>query len=186
MSASQTQHRIIEAAILVFNEDYSAPLEHVAEQADVTRRTLHRYFTGREELLASCAQEMRRSCQQAMLQALNSSAEPRKQLEYMLYAGVDCGAKYALFNKLHSRPEHHHTPLNADCAAYDSVCSRFRNVITQLQEQGAISLHLTTAWVMALFNGVVVATVNAATAGAVAPNSLKEFAWFSFSKGIGV
>ena len=47
-----TEQIIVEAAILVLNEDYSAPLEKVAERAGITRRTLHRYFTGREELLA--------------------------------------------------------------------------------------------------------------------------------------
>ncbi|MEJ7658919.1 MAG: helix-turn-helix domain-containing protein [Hymenobacter sp.] len=50
-----TQQHIVEAAIRVFNEDYSAPLEKVAERAGVTRRTLHRHFAGRDELLGRAA-----------------------------------------------------------------------------------------------------------------------------------
>lgn len=181
-----TQQNIINAAILVFNEDYSAPLEKVATKASVTRRTLHRYFEGRDELLACCEKEMQRSCQQAMTQALNSSANPLTQLENLLYAGVDCGAKYSFFSKLHHRSEHQHCRQNADCAEYDALYARYGAVIRQLQAQGTISPHLTAEWVTVLFSGVVLATINADSFGTVARNSLKQFAWFSFSKGIGI
>jgi AcrR family transcriptional regulator len=181
-----TQQNIIDAAILVFNEDFSAPLEKVAERAAVTRRTLHRYFTGREELLASCEKDMRRNCKQAMTQAMNSSADLLTQLEHMLYAGVDCGAKYSFLSKLHTRPEHQHSHEQAECAEYDIMMARYRAVVAQLQDQGIISKHITGEWVAMLFQGVVTATINAELSGTVAKNSLKQFAWFSFSKGIGI
>lgn len=181
-----TQQAIVDAAILVFNEDYSAPLEKVAAQAAVTRRTLHRYFTGRDELLARCEQEMQRSCQQAMTAALDSSDNPLTQLENMLYAGIDCGAKYSFFSKLHTRPGHQHSAANADCAEYDAMYHRYRAVIARLQAQGTISPHITADWVAMLFSGVIAATINATTFDSVAKRSLKQFAWFSFSKGIGL
>ena len=181
-----TEQNIIDAAILVFNEDFSAPLEKVAEQAGVTRRTLHRYFTGRDELLASCAAEMRRSCNQAMMQALDSSNDPLAQLERILYGMIDCGTKYAFFNKLHTRPGHQHSPQNADCAGYDAVCCRYWALIKQLQTQGIISPHLTAEWVQQLLSGVVNATINATATDAAAKTSLRQFAWFSFSRGIGI
>jgi len=53
-----TKERIIDAAIEVFNEDLSAPLQKVADVAGVTRRTLHRYFKGREELVSVCENKM--------------------------------------------------------------------------------------------------------------------------------
>ncbi|MDF7815121.1 TetR/AcrR family transcriptional regulator [Hymenobacter sp. YC55] len=181
-----TEQVIVDSAILVFNEDYSAPLEKVAERAGVTRRTLHRYFTGREELLACCARDMQRSCREALTQALTSSPDPVVQLEHMLYAGIDCGAKYALFTKLHSRPEHQHAPRQAaDCAEYDSLQARCRAVITRLQQQGRISPHLTAEWVLLLLSGVVKTTIEARAAGTAGAH-LSQFAWFSFSKGIGL
>ncbi len=42
---SETKNRIIQSAIEVFNKDFSAPLQKVADNANITRRTLHRYFT---------------------------------------------------------------------------------------------------------------------------------------------
>lgn len=180
-----TEQTIVEAAILVFNEDYSAPLEKVAERAGVTRRTLHRYFTGREELLTCCALDMQRSCREALDQALASSPDPLVQLENMLYASVDCGAKYAFFNKVHTRQEHHHVPQQAaDCAEYDALQTRCRAVITRLQREDLISAHLPVEWVFLLLSGVVKATIEARAAGSGGAY-LKQFAWFSFSKGIG-
>ncbi|MCC2547034.1 TetR/AcrR family transcriptional regulator [Hymenobacter sp. BT175] len=181
-----TQQTIIDAAILVFNEDYSAPLEKVAERAAITRRTLHRYFTGRDELLASCARDMQRRCNQAMAQALDSSDVPLVQLENMLYAGVECGAKYSFLSKLHNRPEHLHNPQNPNCAHYDAMMTRYRGVVSFLIDEGTISRELTVEWVTMLFRSVISATVNAEASGTVARTSLKHFAWFSFSKGIGV
>ncbi|MCR5889994.1 TetR/AcrR family transcriptional regulator [Hymenobacter sp. J193] len=183
---SGTEQTIVEAAILVFNEDYSAPLEKVAERAGVTRRTLHRYFAGREELLACCARDMQRSCRLALTQALASSSDPVVQLEHILYAGIDCGAKYAFFTKLHTRPEHQHAPGQAaDCAEYDALQARCRAVVTRLQQEGQISAHLSADWVLLLLSGVVKTTIEARAAGAAGPH-LQQFAWFSFSKGIGL
>ena len=183
---TNTHQSILDAAILVFNEDYSAPLEKVAERAGVTRRTLHRYFAGREELLADCARDLQRSCREALGQALASSADPLVQLENVLYASLDCGTKYAFFNKLHTRPEHHHAPQHAaDCAEYDAIKARCRAVVTRLQDAGFISAYLTVEWIFLLLNGVVKTTIEARAAGATGLH-LRQFAWFSFSKGIGL
>jgi len=181
-----TEQNILKAAILVFNEDFSAPLEKVAERAAVTRRTLHRHFTGRAELLESCAQEIQRNCTHAMAQALDSSDNLLTQLENVLYAVVDCGAQYPFFNKLHTRPGHQHSPHNADCAGYDAVCGRFAALIQTLRAQGHLSPHLTVEWVLLLFNGVVTATTSVADAGSLSTAQLRQFAWFSFSRGIGL
>ena len=65
-----TEQSIIEAAILIFNEDLSAPLEKVADQAQVTRRTLHRYFKDRKELMDKCHKEIRKGLRNSDVQCL--------------------------------------------------------------------------------------------------------------------
>lgn len=181
-----TQNKIIDAAIQVFNEDFSAPLEKVAEKAEVTRRTLHRYFSERKDLISTCEKVMQQNCTKAMIAAIESSDDPLTQLENMLYAGIDCGAKYSFLHKLHLREGHVHNQHNEDCEAFDSLNNRYSKVITNLHQRGIISTHLTVNWVNMLFMSVIAATVNGVDYGTVAKKSLKEFAWFSFSKGIGI
>ncbi|MEM1121294.1 MAG: helix-turn-helix domain-containing protein, partial [Bacteroidota bacterium] len=116
-----TKSKIIDAAIAVFNEDLSAPLQKIADRADVTRRTLHRYFSDRDELVAVCEREVETSCKKAMISAIKSSDNALTQLENMLYAGINCGAKYSFFNKLHKHDGHVHDQSNQNCTDYDFI-----------------------------------------------------------------
>src|SRR5690606_12865728 len=122
---TDTKKRIIESAIRIFNEDLSAPLQKVADNANVTRRTLHRYFKDRNELVAICRQAIESSCKKAMIAAIQSSDSPLIQLERMLYAGIECGAKYSVFYKLHQSKDHKHTHNNRNCADYDYIYNQF-------------------------------------------------------------
>ena len=181
-----TKQKIIDAAIWILNEDQSAPLEKIAEKASVTRRTLHRYFKDRNELLAVCSKDIRKRCSEAMAAALDGSDLPLTQLEQLLYAALDCGAKYAFFHKLHSSEGHQHQGDNDDCATYDTMHQRFLQLIIQLQDAGMITRHVTPSWIHAFFTGVVNTALKADAKGEIAKQSQRQFAWFSFSKGIGI
>ncbi|WP_233268702.1 TetR/AcrR family transcriptional regulator [Mucilaginibacter lacusdianchii] len=181
-----TQQKIVEAAIFVFNDDLSATLETVADRAGVTRRTLHRYFKDRTDLMISCQSVMQKSCKEAMAKAINSSQDPLKQLELTLYASIDCGSKYSFLNKLHQRPEHHHAHENKDCAEYDNITQQWYGIIEKLQYQQIITHTLTNTWIFFLFTGMVNTAIAALNSGNVAPNDIKRFAWLSFSRSIGI
>lgn len=183
---NNTQQSIIDAAILVFNEDFSAPLEKVAEKASVTRRTLHRYFKDRDTLLKYCEKDMQRNCRRAVEEAFESSDIPLKKLEQMFYAAIDCGAKHAFLHKLHHRNDHKHSKNNRDCASYESINDRCRQLILQLQKDGFISKKLTAGWILIFLSSVVSATISAESIDATAKITLNKYAWFSFSKGIGI
>lgn len=180
-----TKQNIIDAAIFIFNEDLSAPLEKVADKADVTRRTLHRYFTDRKELLDACQQDMQASCKQGMTTAMESSTNPVQQLEQMLYAAIDCGVKYSFLHKLHNLHNHQHKHQDKECARYDKTFGQVGSVIETLRETSIVNQQLSVEWIATLFPGIVTATINSNTPCADRDN-LKKFAWFSFSKGIGI
>ncbi|RYE58746.1 MAG: TetR/AcrR family transcriptional regulator [Sphingobacteriales bacterium] len=182
----QTQQKIIDAAIEVFDEDLSAPLEKVADRAEVTRRTLHRYFKDRSQLLVFCEKDMQNRCREAMMAALESSSDPKVQLENMLYAGIDCGAKYSFFHKQHMREGHQHKSGDEDCAAFDSIDQQFFNVIASLKSEARIKEQITLEWVKMLFASIVAATVNGKESDKLLNSDLKNLAWYSFSNGIGL
>ncbi|PPK87392.1 TetR family transcriptional regulator [Neolewinella xylanilytica] len=186
MSDIPTKQRIIEAAVIVLNDDLSANLEAVAARAGVTRRTLHRYFTGREELIATCATEMNVVCQRAMREAYRASSDPVRQLELMLYAGIDCNHQYAFLTKLHYRtPDLPDAPVAAG-VEYENIKDTWYALITLLQSRGLIDRQLTPAWLFFLFGGMIDTTITAYRSGDVAPNEVKRFAWRSFARSIGL
>ncbi len=181
-----TERKIIDAAIATFNDDPSASLETVAEGAGVTRRTLHRYFKDRTQLLDACKSEMQASCQAAMNAAYQGSSDPLRQLELMLYAGIDCGYKYAFLKKLHRRTRYEDAPEHAEGIAYDSIMGKWRALVVSLQKQETVSRQLTIPWIFALFDGMINSTIDALRSGDIARNDIKKFAWFSFSRSIGI
>ncbi|QNK63530.1 TetR/AcrR family transcriptional regulator [Pedobacter sp. PAMC26386] len=181
-----TKQKIIDTAIEIFNDDYSSSLEKIAERAEVTRRTLHRYFTDRNDLLRACKQEMQENCRANITAAVNSSTDPLIQLEQVLYASIDCGSKYSFLHKLHQQQDHQHQKEDEDCAAYDDTFLQTTTLILTLQKQGIISSNLTQGWIILFMRGIITTTILSATTGSVAINDIKNFAWFSFSKGIGI
>lgn len=181
-----TRQMIVDAAIFIFNEDLSAPLEKVAEKAGVTRRTLHRYFKDRKELLQSCKEEMQLSCRQAITTAKARSDDPLEQLEYLLYASIDCGVKFAFLHKLHNLHDHAHDSSNKDCVRFDHTFDKIRASIELLQKQGKISSDLSLDWISIFFPGIVTTAIHSVALRKGDGEQLKKFAWFSFSRGIGL
>ena len=181
-----TKKRIIESAIKVFNEDLSAPLQKVADNANVTRRTLHRYFKDRTELVLICRQAIESSCKQAMITAIQSSKEPMLQLEQMLYAGIDCGAKYTTFYKMHRSSDHNHTQHNKSCADYDYIFSTFQRIIIDLQKRGDINPEMSPEWIQVLHSGIIESTVNAMQTSPSKFENIKKMAWDSYAKAISI
>ncbi|MEM9361951.1 MAG: TetR/AcrR family transcriptional regulator [Bacteroidota bacterium] len=180
----KTKDRIIESAIEVFNQDFSAPLQKVADNANVTRRTLHRYFKDRDELVTTCEREMEISCKKAMIAAINSSDDSLVQLENMLNAGIDCGAKYSFFYKLRQREGHKHSKSNKDSEDYNYIYDSFKRIIADLQSKGIVDNHMTVEWIQNLHAGIVNSTVNANETDNSKIKIIKKFAWKSFINGI--
>jgi AcrR family transcriptional regulator len=183
--ASMTSQKIIDSAIAVLNEDFYAPLDMIAEKAGVNRRTLHRYFKDRNALIEACCTDMMQTWHHAMLKAYNSSKDPIVQLEEMLYAGIDCGVKYAFLNTLQTKYLTE-KPETAENEAYEQAKNNWFSLVPELQRQKMISNSLSVAWIRMLFVNMINTTIQALQSGDVAPNDIKKFAWYSFSRSIGL
>ncbi len=173
-----TEKQIVESAINVFNADPSATLERVASVAGVTSRTLYRYFNERSKLIDACRELLTESCRAAFAAAFSADHEPLRQLELCLYAGIDCGSKFAFFNKL--------SKANPAPADGNEIQGKWLSIVQTLQKEGVITSDLTTAWINKLFTGMVNTTIEAINSGDIAPNDIKRFAWLSFSRSIGI
>jgi AcrR family transcriptional regulator len=180
-----TRLAIIDSAINVFNEDFSATLEKVAERAGVTRRTLHRYFKDRKELMDSCECAVLRACFTANHAAYHASDDPMQKLKNMFYAGMDCGIKYTFLHKIHHLDGHAHHSSKPNCSDFDKAFNLWKDHLLFLQGKGMISTQLTVEWIQLFFRGIVSASVQAQDKGTPVQES-RKFAWYSFSKGIGV
>jgi AcrR family transcriptional regulator len=179
-----TEQNIVDTAIIVLNENPSATLEIVAEKAGISSRTLYRYFSDRNKLIDACKEMLTTTCRAAMNAAFDGSDNPLKQLELTLYAAIDCGSKFAFFEKLNQIMPKQETPSPEGNEG--QIQSRLFNMIITLQKQGLITDVLTSAWIYKLFSGMVNTTISAISSGDIALNDVKRFAWISFSQSIGI
>ncbi|KAA2224008.1 TetR/AcrR family transcriptional regulator [Chryseobacterium sediminis] len=178
-----TQQKIINTAISVFNEDFSATFEEIAVRCNLNRRTLHRYFKNRNELLEACNANMMKAWEEAAINAFNSSTNPLIQLENLLYAGIDSGTKYAFLIKLNEVEPAYTTKISKD---YLKTRNDIFSAIIILQKEQLIDNELPLAWIRILFTSTITATITAYRSGDIAANEVKKLAWNSFSRSIGL
>lgn len=183
---NKTYDNIVEAAIEIFNNDFSANLDLVAQKAGTSSRTMQRYFKGRDDLIDVCREKMMVYCQGMMQDAYDASDNPLKQLELTLYAVIDCGSKFRFLQKLDKRKSFSELSLDEKQTGMDNIKSRWFGVISELRKKDLINKGLNDAWVYTLFGCIVDGTIEVFESGDVAPNEVKKIAWYSFSKGIGL
>ncbi|REC60564.1 TetR/AcrR family transcriptional regulator [Chryseobacterium pennae] len=182
-----TQQKIIDAAISVLNENFSATLEDIAVSCGINRRTLHRYFKSRNELLEASHKNMVEAWEQAAIKACDSSEDPLVQLEHLLYAGIDSGTKYAFLIKLNGYGKSSSTAYESkQSAAYLKKRNQLFNTLQELQKQQMIDDQFPLPWIRILFTSVITATIAALRSGDIAQNEVKRLAWYSFSRSIGI
>lgn len=182
-----TQQKIIEAAISVLNDNFSATLEDIAINCGLNRRTIHRYFKNRNELLEACNKNMMEAWELAAIKACDSSEDPLVQLEHLLYAGIDSGTKYAFLIKLNDNGKASSVKYeNEQSEAYFKRRDQLFDAIKELQKQQMVDDEFPLPWIRILFTSVITATITAFRSGDIAQNEVKKLAWYSFSRSIGI
>lgn len=180
-----TKEKIVNAAIQLLSKNTAFTLDDAAHLAGISRRTLHRYFDGRDALIDSCKVKLLKTCNEAMVKAYGSSKDPVVQLERMLYAAIDTGVQSAFMKKMFEATTYSEAQ-NEGLFDGNDIKSNWFKLVRCLHEEEKINRELTIAWVFNLFGGIIDTAIIAVDAGDVAKNDVKSFAWFSFSNGIGL
>jgi AcrR family transcriptional regulator len=181
----QREH-ILNSAIKILNGDISAPLDRIADDARISKRTLYRYFEDRETLINACYSHMLEAWHSAMLEAIGKDNDPIKQLEEMLYAAIDCGTKYVFLTALEIRPIDVDELGREKYEAYEQARNKWFDLVPELQGKNIIDAQLSASWIRHLFINTVRTSIEALNSGDVAPNQLKSLAWLSFSRSLGI
>ncbi|MEN7550484.1 TetR/AcrR family transcriptional regulator [Rapidithrix thailandica] len=180
-----TKSKIIAAAVTCFRNNKSDTLERVAEEAGVSRRTLHRYFENRQDLIESCKNEMLNSCNKAMNEAYESDKDPIKKVRNMLFAAIEQGANYSFIKRIYEHSNYSDLDREKEFES-DNVKSKWLKIIEELQKEKRINSELTVPWIFNLFGSIIETSIYAVEAGDVAKNDSKKFAWISFKGAIGL
>ncbi|SDR99420.1 DNA-binding transcriptional regulator, AcrR family [Gillisia sp. Hel1_33_143] len=180
-----TKTKIIAAAVKCFQSNESNSLENIAEEAGVTRRTLHRYFENRQNLMECCKNEMLERCNKAMNEAYKSDADQIKKVRNMLFAAIEQGANYSFIKRVYENSSFSDLDSKNEFES-DNVKTKWLKIIKELQKEKRINEELTISWIFNLFGAIIETTIYAVESGDVAKNDSKKFAWISFKGAIGL
>lgn len=180
-----SREKIIYSAIQMLNKDTATTIEQIAAHAGVTRRTIHRYFNDRNDLIENCKQEMLIICNTTMTESYNSCEDPIIKLKNMLFAAIEVGSEYSFLKKIYQRSNYGEIQNNME-QEYDNVKWNWYKLVEKMQSSGLINKELTIPWIYNLFGGIIDIAINALQSGDVASNDIKKFAWISFQGSIGL
>jgi AcrR family transcriptional regulator len=180
-----TKDKIIDAAVFCLNVNENASIDEIANYLGLSRRTIHRHFKDRENLLQCCLQEMMTKCNKTMSDAYESSANPIEQVEAMFYAALSIGNEYFFVKKLFNRSSYGQV-LKNERLGYESVKEKWFRLIAGLQDSGVINKSIPISWVYNLFGGMIDIAIQAQASGDVAINDIKSLSWRSFLGSIGI
>ncbi len=176
---NKTQKKILNAAFDVLAQDFSAPLDKIAESAGVTRMTLHRYYNSRDALLEATGLEMIHMSNRIIDEAIAAHDHPREQFKAIVMQASQMGERFHFF--MHASEE-------IDQAAFGPLIQglddRMMEILERLREKGLIKKGVPNAWILHLYGGILTAAWSSSRDGAVAPRDIPLLAWQALAHSI--
>ncbi len=174
-----TKELLIRSAIAVLNEDPSSNLDVIAEKAGVSRRSLHRYFSSRENMIKACAQ----SIMQRMLADVKTSISlhnaPIDQLRKMFEDDIAKGQHYEFCQKF--ADQFAESDIQAQ---FKEMSALFYGVLDKLKSEHVIDIRLDNEWLAYVWMAIVRSTNQAVNDGVIAPRKANELGWNAFVSGV--
>ncbi|EAY26019.1 TetR/AcrR family transcriptional regulator [Microscilla marina] len=170
---------IIQASIIVLNKDPSARIETIADNAGVSRRTLHRYFSTRDDLLAACAAWIMDEVLNDVTNATQTHKQPLERLKQIFKDDISKGQYFEFCQKFVA-----HFEDKVIQAKFNQMTQLFQGALDQTKAQGIIDKALSNEWIEYMWMGIVHGATRALAEGAVAPKAVHELAWNTFAHGL--
>ncbi len=176
---NKTQEKILNAAFDVLAQDFSAPLDKIADTAGVTRMTLHRYYSSRDALLEATGLEIIRLGNHIIDEAIAQHEHPREQLKAIVMQATQMGERIHFL--IHASEEMDYETFAPMVQQMDD---RMIEIIEALRTDGFIKKNVPNAWILHLYGGIMTAAWSSLRDGAVAPRDIPTLAWQSFAQGV--
>ncbi|MFI6213544.1 TetR/AcrR family transcriptional regulator [Nocardia brasiliensis] len=170
---ARTRTAIMTAALTVWARDFTAALSDIAERAEVSRSTLHRYFPERQDLVDAVLLDSLQTIDTIARAANDGTRSPLDHLIYLLRSFVEV-ADNVVF--LFTDPGR----FTGNPHWGDTGEASLRPLIAAAQADGALDPDLPTEWVEGIFNAhLYVAATTAQQANVpkhvIADNAIRTF-----------
>ncbi|WP_166354723.1 TetR/AcrR family transcriptional regulator [Phytoactinopolyspora limicola] len=172
----RTRRAILDAAAQVWSREPTAALGEIADRAEVSRSTLHRYFPERQDLIRALLKDSQVSMDRVVQQVGVGTKPAVQALEDLLRGLLDAGDRLVF---LFSDAQRYYAELDED--AEDTSVT---DLIRQAQADGDIAADLTPDWVEAACYALVYVGAQSVVDGTVPRHVAADQAVRTFLHGV--
>lgn len=177
---NETKSKILHAAIELLANDANATLDEIAKHIGMSRRTLHRHYEGRKDLIESVLSYLLKEYLASVNDQLHQDISDLDKLKALLSNDIKSVEKYLVFNNINRVEKTDFSEKNTDVKELHRL---YRHFFESLITQGLISDSFSIEWVEAYYTSIVEASIRAIQNGLSIEECL-NMAWMSFKNGI--
>jgi len=174
----RTRRAILDAAIAIWARDFSASLSDVADHAEVSRSTLHRYFPDRQSLIDASLVDASTTIERETTAAVAGCTTAREELETLMRVLVDRG-EMLIF--LFADPDRFSGNPHWD----ESEDENLYELIERAQQEGTLTAEFVPAWVQGVFYSLAYVAAESINAGQMPRHRAADVAVQTFFYGAG-
>jgi len=175
-----TKENIIQAAILLLEEDKNCSLEKIATKAGVSRRTLHRYFDGKEELVIAVFETLADKYYTGFLEIIGEERPIIETVKSLLSYDLKTFSSHSTIYYLYESFNDRYTFGEEDIKEVEEQSIL---IFSKLCEEGYCNQTLGYQWVNAFYDSLI-HLGNSQIKNGIEPVLVEETIWELFWKGI--
>jgi AcrR family transcriptional regulator len=148
----KTKENIIQVAVLLLEEDKNCSLEQIATKAGVSRRTLHRYFDGKEELIIAVFETLADKYYKGVLEIIGVEKPIVETVKSLLSYDLKMFSSHSTVYYLYENFKDKYKFEEEDI---EKVEEEFLRVFSKLTEKGHCNQSVDNQWINAYFDSLI-------------------------------
>lgn len=176
----ETKSQILQSAITVWGRNLAATLDDIAKDTGISRRTLHRHYSGRDDLMDSVFNFIIDEYLMHLKRIIEKTPSDKEKLKAFLQFDINSSKKYLVFCQLR-KSEYAHMETEND--NFIEMYSIYQGLFKRLQDEQKISKDLSLQWIETFYLTLVESSDKIIDSGFNKDECLK-MAWTSLWNGI--
>lgn len=177
---NETSSKIIQSAIKVWGNDIQASLDDIAKNVNISRRTLHRHFSGRDDLLKSVFELIFQNSLIEVKRLVKEYSNLEERLAAFFKYDVYSGSETQVFCQIRKTQFQELIYHNQSLIELRQI---YLDLFEVLKKQNAIREELTVEWIETMY----LVVLESVLTNSIEDSNIEEqilMAWTTFWNGI--
>ncbi len=177
---AETKSKILQSAIIIWGKNLTASLDDIASHINISRRTLHRHYSGRDDLMNSVFNYIIEEYLIQIKIIIQNASSHKNQLKAFLYYDIESGSKYLVFCQLRKT---NYKEIESQNVNFQELYAIYQGLFKQLKDEKKIREKLSSQWLEIFYSTIVESALKSIDSG-VNKKECLNMSWSSFWNGI--